>query len=174
MGVTNMLFLDDLNEGDSWISQGRTITETDVVNFAGITGDYDPLHVDHEFATDSPFGRPIAHGLLGLSFVAGLGSHSPSVRTLAFLAIHRWEFVRPTYIGDTVHVRTQIVQITRNGRRSGRVTWKRELVNQSGDVVQAGIFETLVSRTSAAKPRTEPASLPIINPASPEVSTKAG
>lgn len=174
MGVTNMLSFDELKEGDSWTSQGRTITETDVVNFAGISGDYDPLHVDHEFATDSPFGRPIAHGLLGLSFVAGLGSHSPSVSTLAFVAIHRWEFLRPTYIGDTVHVRTQIVQVTSAGRRSGRVTWKRELVNQAGDVVQTGVFETLVARTSAAKARSEPVSRPIANPVSNEVSTKAG
>ena len=96
------LHFEDLHVGDCWQSRARTITETDVVNFACMTGDFDPLHVDHEFAKSTPFGKPIAHGLLGLAWVAGLGSDSPSVNTAAFLSIERWEFHRPAHIGDTV------------------------------------------------------------------------
>lgn len=77
--MTEPLHFGDLAVGDHWTSFGRTVTETDVVNFAGMTGDYDPLHVDHEFARQTPFGKPIAHGLLGLSLVAGLASQCPSV-----------------------------------------------------------------------------------------------
>jgi acyl dehydratase len=156
------LFFEDLGVGDRWTSQGRTITETDVVNFAGLTGDYDPLHVDREYAAGTPFGKPIAHGLLGLSFVAGLGSHSPSVATVAFVSIQNWEFRRPAHIGDTVHVRSEILATRPNGRRCGGVTWKRELINSEGLVVQSGVFETLVS-TKLAKPPQQKTNEAVIN-----------
>lgn len=143
--MSEPLYFEDLAEGDCWRSLGRTITETDVVNFAGISGDFDPLHMDHEFARQTPFGKPIAHGLLGLSLVAGLSSHFPCVKTIAFMKIEKWEFLKPLYIGDTVHAETQVVSKQLNGRRTGYVTWTRRLVNQAGDVVQAGVFQTLVA-----------------------------
>ena len=74
-------WFEDVSPGDCWRSSARTITETDVVNFAGLTGDFNPLHVDHHFARSTPFGRPIAHGLLGLSLLAGLGSTSRALAT---------------------------------------------------------------------------------------------
>ena len=131
------------------------ITEADVVNFAGMTGDYDPLHMDHEFARQTPFGKPIAHGLLGLSLVAGLSSHFPCVKTIAFMKIENWEFVKPIYVGDTVYAETEVVDKRMNGRRTGYVTWCRRLVNQAGDVVQSGVFETLVSVEKAHRNRRE-------------------
>jgi acyl dehydratase len=149
--MSEPLYFEDLNVGDCWASLARTVTQADVVNFAGMTGDYDPLHVDHEYASETPFGKPIAHGLLGLSWVAGLGSHSPSVRTLAFLRITKWEFVQPIYVGDTVHVKTEIVDKHLKGRRSGHVTWRRRLVNQADQVLQEGTFETLVSVAHVAR-----------------------
>jgi acyl dehydratase len=122
-----------------------------VVNFAGMTGDYNPLHVDHEFARNTPFGKPIAHGLLGLSFVAGLGSFSPWVEIAAFVRVVDWKFQRPLYIGDTVRVRTELVEKRPGGRRHGLALWQRELVNQQGEVVQTGRFETLVRLAANAK-----------------------
>jgi acyl dehydratase len=153
------LYFNDVEVGETWDSPARTITETDVVNFAGITGDYNPLHVDHEFAKNTLFGRPIAHGLLGLSFVAGLGSFSPWMRTAAFVRIRDWAFLKPVFIGDTVHVRTEIVAKEVRGRgRRGLVTWKRQLINQVGVVVQEGITETLVEirNTNPANPPDQP------------------
>ena len=149
------MYFDDLRIGDQWKSRGRTITETDVVNFAGMTGDYDPLHVDYEFARQTPFGKPIAHGLLGLSLVAGLSSTCPAVHTSAFLGIRDWEFLRPLLIGDTVHVVTSVIDLRASSRRHGRVTWLRQLINQTGQVVQKGIFETLVS-TAHTRTRRDP------------------
>lgn len=143
--MTEILHFDDLAVGDRWVSLPRTVTETDIVNFAGISGDYDPLHVDHEYARQTPFGKPIAHGLLGLSLVAGLASRCPTVRTVAFLKIEGWEFHKPIYIGDTVHAETEVIGKAANGRRTGYVTWRRRLVNQAGDVVQSGTFLTLVA-----------------------------
>ncbi len=139
------LHYDDLKVGDRWVSRRRTVTETDVVNFACLTGDHDPLHVDHEFARQTPFGRPIAHGLLGLSFVAGLGSQCPAVNTLALIAVRDWQFLTPIYIGDTVHAVTEIVEKNGSGRRHGRVVWQRQLVNQKGEIVQQGTLETMVA-----------------------------
>ncbi len=142
--MSEPLCFEDLGVGDSWTSLGRTITEADVVNFAGMTGDFDPLHVDHEYARQTPFGKPIAHGLLGLSLVAGLGSQQPSVRTLAFIKIENWAFHKPIYIGDTVHAVNEVVAKEANGRRTGRVTWCRRLVNQADETLQSGLFHTLV------------------------------
>ena len=143
--MTDSLHFEDLKPGDQWTTQARTVTETDVVNFACLTGDFDPLHIDHEFAKQTPFGRPLAHGLLGLSFVAGLTCHCPPVRTLAFCSIREWQFLAPIFIGDTVHVVTKVTEKYANGRRSGRVIWSRQVVNQTGDVVQSGTLETLVA-----------------------------
>ena len=136
----------DLQVGDSWESQARTITETDIVNFACLTGDFDPLHVDHETAAQTPFGRPIAHGLLGLAYLAGLSTQAPNVETVAFLGIKDWNFQKPILVGDTVRAITRVTA-TSDGRRRGRVTWHRELVNQSGEVVQSGTFETAVANS---------------------------
>lgn len=139
------LYFDELEIGDSWRSPGRTVTQTDIVNFACLTGDFNPLHVDHEFVKDTPFGRPVAHGLLGLSWVAGLGTNSPWASTSAFVGIRDWRFLQPIHEGDTLHVQTEILQKTPKGRRNGAVLWRRRLVNQQGQVVQEGEFETLVS-----------------------------
>ena len=143
------LHFEDLEVGDSWESQARTITETDIVNFACLTGDFDPLHVDHEAAAQSPFGRPIAHGLLGLAYLAGLSTQSPNVKTDAFLGIKEWKFQKPILVGDTVHVVTRVVAATPSGRRRGCVIWYRELVNQAGEVVQSGAFETAVATSQS-------------------------
>ena len=88
---------------------------------------------------------PIAHGLLGLSFLAGLSSRSPAMCNLAFVGIRDWHFVRPLYVGDTVSVVAVVDELQPQGRRSGRVLWRRQLLNQDAAVVQEGILETLVA-----------------------------
>lgn len=139
------LWFDDVEVGQRWTSQGRTVTESDVSQFASSTGDFNPLHVDHEFAAQGPYRKPIAHGLLGLSWVAGLGSTSPLMRTVAFTAVRSWEFLAPIYFGDTVHVETVCVEKNGRGRKAGQILWRRKLINQKGQTVQQGQFETLVS-----------------------------
>ena len=155
MAFTSLhLFFDDVEVGQEWESPGRTLTESDIVNFAGLSGDFNPIHVDHEFARTTPFRRPVAHGLLVLSMSSGLGLHSPAMRTQAFLAIREWKFVGPVYIGDTIRVRSKILEkeVRARGRR-GVITWQRQVVNQEGKVVQEGITLTLVEGRAAAQPR---------------------
>src|SRR5262245_54359660 len=139
------LYFDDVEVGQEWESPGRTVTETDLVNFAGLSGDFNPIHVDHQFAATTPFRRPVAHGLLVLSISSGLGLHSPAMRTVAFLDIREWKFVGPVFIGDTVRVRSKILEteVRARGRR-GAITWQRQIVNQEGKVVQEGVTVTLV------------------------------
>jgi 3-hydroxybutyryl-CoA dehydratase len=149
------LCFDDIQVGDHWKSIDRTVLESDVRAFAELTGDCNPLHLDQEYAKSTPYGRPIAHGLLGMSLVAGLGSRSPWMSDDVFVRVIDWRFLHPLFTGDTVHVETLVLEKGAPGRRHGLVTWKRQLINQHGEVVQEGATETLVllSETSRARPR---------------------
>ena len=151
------LYFDDLEVGREWESPGRTITEADVACFAGLSGDFNPIHVDHHFARRMPYRRPIAHGLLVLSVGSGLSAYSPPVRTLAFLALREWHFRGPVYFGDTVRVRSKVLakQARARGRR-GTVLWQRQVLNQDGKVVQEGLTETLVEGRGATADEGEP------------------
>jgi acyl dehydratase len=141
---------DDLTVGDEWESPRRTVTETDVVLFAGLSGDFNPLHVDHSAARNGLYGRPVAHGLLGLAIATGLLSQSPRVDTLAFLAILDWQFRRPIVFGDTIHALSSVESLQPQAkRRRGIVTWYRRIFNQDGHLVQEGRIQTLV-RTRVA------------------------
>jgi 3-hydroxybutyryl-CoA dehydratase len=142
---TSHLYFDDVEVGQEWESSGRTITEADVVNFAGVSGDFNPIHMDHEFAKTTPFRRPIAHGLLVFAVGSGLGVNCPPMRTIAFLQVREWNFREPLFIGDTVRLRSRLIEKTLRGRgRRGELMWYRGVVNQEGKVVQDGILVTLV------------------------------
>jgi 3-hydroxybutyryl-CoA dehydratase len=146
------LYFDDVEVGQQWESLGRTITEADIVNFAGLSGDFNPIHVDHEFARSSPFRRPIAHGLLVFSVASGLGLPSPPMRTLAVLNVKDWYFREPVFVGDTIRVRNSVLEKESRGRgRLGIVTWSRTIVNQEGKVVQEGTTLTLVEGRASRK-----------------------
>jgi acyl dehydratase len=146
------LYFDDVAVGQSWESPGRTLTETDIVNFAGLSGDYNPIHVDHEFAKGTVFRRPIAHGLLGVAISSGLGLNSPPMRTMAFLSIREWHFREPIFIGDTIRVRSTVLEkeVRARGRR-GVITWQRQVINQENKVVQEGVILLLVEGRGVLK-----------------------
>lgn len=152
------LFFEDLQIGDDWYSESRKIASQDVVEFADLTGDHDPLHSQE---ADSPFGGQVAHGLLGLSIMAGLSSMDPSVRTLALVKISDWDFQHPIYPGDTVTAITEVAALEPYGRRAGRVTWHRRLVNQNGVTVQSGTLVTLVAARNRAPRMTKIQPLPV-------------
>jgi 3-hydroxybutyryl-CoA dehydratase len=143
--TTAHLYFDDVLVGQEWESIGRTVTETDIVNFAGLSGDFNPIHMDHEYCKTTVFRKPIAHGLLILAMGSGLGLSFPPMRTLAFLAIKEWQFLQPVYIGDTIRVRAKLLAKEERSRgRRGVVTWHRQIVNQDNKAVEEGTIVTLV------------------------------
>ena len=146
MSFTPMhLYFDDVAVGQEWESLGRTVTEADIVNFAGLSGDFNPIHLDQEFARSTPFRRPIAHGLLVQAIGSGLGLYAPPMRTLAILTIREWQFREPVFIGDTVRIRSKVLNKEERGRgRRGIISWQRQLFNQDGKVVQEGVSLTMV------------------------------
>jgi acyl dehydratase len=149
---SNHLYFDDVEVGQEWESLGRTVTEADIVNYAGLSGDFNPIHTDHEFARTTPFRRPVAHGLLIWAISSGLGTHAPPMRTLAFLAIREWEFRGPVFIGDTIRVRSKVLGKEERARgRRGVITWQRQIVNQEGKIVHQGVTTTLVEGRATLK-----------------------
>jgi len=151
------LYAEDVATGQEWESLGRTLTEADIVNFAGISGDFNPIHLDHHFARSTPCHRPIAHGLLVFSMATGLALYSPPMRTLAFVAIHDWQFKGPVFIGDTLRVRTKVLEkeVRARGRRA-LITWHRQILNQEGKVVQEGVTKTIVEGRGSPAPKPPP------------------
>jgi 3-hydroxybutyryl-CoA dehydratase len=164
----NHLFFDDVAVGQEWQSLGRTVTEADIVNFAGLSGDFNPIHVDHEFAKMTPFRRPIAHGLLIVAIGSGLGTANPAMRTVAFLGMRDVRFTGTVFAGDTIRVRTKVLAKELRGRgKRGEITWQRQIVNQEGKVVQEGISVTLVE----CRPRTDAAG---VSPADVQLQQQDG
>ena len=103
------MYFEDFEVGQRFVTAGRTVTEADVVNFAGVSGDYNPIHTDAEFAKSTPFGQRIAHGLLVLSMLTGLRQRTGATdgTLIAWLEIRNYKFLKPVLIGDTVRGRAR-------------------------------------------------------------------
>jgi acyl dehydratase len=141
-------YFEDIQVGDEYLSPGRTVTEADIVAFAGLSGDYNVLHTDAEFMKSSIFGERIAHGLLGLAISSGLSMRAVArpFATLAFLGL-RWRFKGPIKIGDTIRVRLKITDKRETSKADrGIVVIQRAIVNQRDEVVQEGDTEIMVER----------------------------
>lgn len=158
------MYFDDLELGQEWESPGRTVTESDIVTYAGFSGDFNPMHMDHEFARSTAFRRPIAHGFGIFGIASGLGVQVPPVRTVALLAVAAWKFLLPVFAGDTIRVRTRVMTKTPKGRgKRGEVVWHRSIVNQDGKVVQEGEIATLVECRPISRPiEPEVVGVPIV------------
>lgn len=141
-------YFEEFKVGMQIVSPGRTITEADIVNFAGLSGDYNLIHTDEEYSKDSPFGRRVAHGLLGLSIASGLAVRTGVLEgtVLAFREINEWKFTKPIFIGDTIHVRMTVME-TKELRRlnGGSVTIDLDVLNQHDETVMRGIWKVLVA-----------------------------
>jgi acyl dehydratase len=143
-------YFEDIEVGEEYESPGRTVTETDIVLFAGLSGDYNVLHTDAEFMKKSIFGERIAHGLLGLAIQSGLFYRAgPAYATLAFLGL-RWKFKAPIKIGDTIRVRARVTAKRETSKPDrGIVVVERQVLNQRDEVVQEGETELMVERRPA-------------------------
>jgi 3-hydroxybutyryl-CoA dehydratase len=123
---------DELNVGDRYVSRARTITETDVVNFAALTADWNPLHTDASYAETTPFGARVAHGMLLLSYSIGL---VPNERIVALRRLKNVVFKKPVFFGDTIRVEATIANLVPMGDEVGLVTGRWRIVNQHMETV---------------------------------------
>jgi len=145
-------YLDDYAVGDTFISPARTITETDFVNYASLTGDWHPLHTNVEYAAKSPFKERIAHGMLtlsiGLVLPFRLGLHASFIPR-SFIANYGMENVRytgPTKIGDTIHCEVEVKEITDKDDKKGVLTTEHRILNQRGELLITCICKVLCGK----------------------------
>lgn len=141
-------YFEEFIVGMNFVSPGRTVTESDIVNFAGLSGDYTQIHTDVEFSKSTPVGQRVAHGLLGLSIASGLAVRTGVLEgtVIAFREISEWKFIKPIFIGDTVRVSLLVLE-TKELRRigGGAVNIELRLLNQNDDTVMKGIWKVLVA-----------------------------
>jgi acyl dehydratase len=140
-------WFEEITVGEESESPGRTVTEADIVIFAGLSGDYNVLHTDAEFMKASTFGERIAHGLLGLAIQSGLFTRSGTPYATVGFGTLRWKFKGPIKIGDTIRVRARVTAKDDAPKAGpGVVTVARQVLNQRDEVVQEGETEVLVER----------------------------
>jgi acyl dehydratase len=152
--VDRSLFFEDVEVGLVLTSPARTVTETDLVTFCMLSGDWNPIHSDHESSKDTHYGRPVVHGLFGMSLLTGLMDRAGwfTSSAAALLGIREWSFRGPIFVGDTLHCQMEISdkRMTSRGDRGvvGRIF---RLVNQRGETVQEGEMPVmLLSRGQGA------------------------
>ena len=139
------LFFEEFTIGDSIESVGRTVTEADIVLFAGLSGDYNLIHTDAEYSKTQTFGQRVAHGLLVLSIASGmavrLGFMEETV--MAFRSLE-WKFSAPVFAGDTIHLRVTVEEAKPMPRLGGGlVRFKMEVINQRDETVNRGTWDVL-------------------------------
>ncbi len=142
------LYFEEFELGQKVVTPARTITEADIVAFAGLSGDYNLIHTDAEYSKTTPFGQRVAHGLLVLSIVSGLGVRTGVMEgtVLAFREINSWKFSRPVFIGDTIHAVMTVTEkkaIPRLG--GGAVILTLDVKNQRDETVMRGTWTVLIA-----------------------------
>lgn len=142
-------YFEEFESGESFETHGITVTEAHVVAFAGLSGDFNPIHTDEVAAAETPFGTRIAHGQLGMILAAGLinqtGIHTGT--TLALLGYREWKFLKPILFGDTLRVRVTIEDKRETKKLDRGILLRRiELFNQRDELVQEGFADLMVRR----------------------------
>ncbi len=144
------LWFEEFEIGSVRHSPGRTIAESDLMGFAGLTGDYSQVHTDEEFCRKTEFGTRIAHGLLGLSIAQGLmwRTNYTQGTGIASLGWDKWKFSKPIMIGDTIRIRWSVTDKRESKSKpyAGIITEFIEVMNQKGEVVQNGEHITMIRR----------------------------
>lgn len=148
------LYFEEYEIGRKMVTRGRTITEADIVNFATLTGDFNPMHTDKEYAATSLAGQRVAHGMLAMSYAVGLAYQLGFLeKTILTFRGVEMKFSTPVYIGDTLHVEL-VVKEKKEARRMGGgiVVIDVKILKQDGAVVQRGDWTVLVASKDAPLP----------------------
>jgi acyl dehydratase len=140
------MYFEEFHVGTEVVTQARTITEADIVNFAGVSGDFNTIHTDAEYAKTTPFGERVAHGLLGLSVASGLGMQLSFLdgTVIAFTGLD-WKFKNPIKIGDTIHMVGTVKQTKAvKAMGGGFIILDTHVLNQRDEIVQQGEWTLLM------------------------------
>jgi len=142
-------YFEDLDIGDEFYTVSRTVTEADIVNFCGVSGDFNQLHTDIEFAAKTAFGQRIAHGMCGLAIASGCINRSGLIEgtTVAFRGIKEWSFKNPIFINDTIYVKIKVKdKQERKKPDRGLISFWLSVINQREEVVMEGQWDVLMCR----------------------------
>ena len=142
------VYFEEFAVGQKITSVGRTVTEDNIMNFAGLTGDYNQIHTDAEFAKGTPYGQRIAHGLLGMSIAVGLLMRTGVLEgtVMAFREIIEWKFIKPVFIGDTLHVEMEVKETKAMPRAGGGLAMVGlDVKNQKNETLMRGTLAVLVA-----------------------------
>lgn len=142
------LYFEEFEIGKKFVSVGRTVTEHDIVTFAGLSGDFNQIHTDAEFSKNTVYRQRIAHGVLGLSIATGLVMRTGLLEgtVLAFREIDQWKFTKPIFIGDTIHVELEVIETKPLARLGGgSITIAVKVLNQNEEMVMKGNWIALVA-----------------------------
>ena len=142
------LYFEEFSVGQKITSVARTVAESDILTFAGLTGDYNQIHTDAEFAKGTQFGGRVAHGLLGLSLAVGLLMRTGVLEgtVLAFREIIEWKFIKPVFIGDTLHVEMEAKELKPMPRiGGGQALVALDVKNQKNETLMRGTLAVLVA-----------------------------
>ncbi len=140
------MYFEEFEVGLEIYTAARTITEADIVNFAGLSGDFNFIHTNEEGARETPFGKRVAHGMLVASIATGLAVQQGFIdgTTLAFREL-TWKFTKPVFIGDTVYTQIKVSAVKAMARLGGGlVTFDARVVNQNDNVVHKGEWKMLI------------------------------
>jgi 3-hydroxybutyryl-CoA dehydratase len=146
---------DQLETGERFETTGRTITESDLVSFAALTGDRHPLHTDASWAAASPFGKRVAHGMLVLSYALGLVPFDPA-HVVALRGVDEVVFKRPTYIGDTIRVEGRVESLEPLDGGLGLVTCRWKVLNERDETLVRAKLRVLWRRGEHAVASPKP------------------
>jgi 3-hydroxybutyryl-CoA dehydratase len=146
------MYFEEFEVGQKFISAGRTVTESDIVTFAGLSGDFNQIHVDAEYSKTSLAGQRVAHGLLGMSIASGLAVQTGVMEgtIIFFREINEWKFVKPIFIGDTIHVELEVAETKALPRvGGGSLIIALTVKNQNQEINMKGTWTVLM----ASKPK---------------------
>jgi len=141
------LYFEEFEIGKKATSPGRTIAEADILAFAGVSGDFNSIHTDAVYAANTPFGARVAHGLLIMAIVSGLAVRTGIMEgtVIAFREILAWKFSQPVFIGDSIHVIMEVVEMKALPRLGGgSLTLAVDVRNQNDATVMSGKWLVLM------------------------------
>lgn len=143
-------YFDEFQLGEEFYTASRTITEADVVMFAGLTGDYTEIHTSRQMAETTQFGQRIAHGMLVLAYAHGLfmALKLTTPTGIAFASIDQWKFKQPVFFGDTIHVKITVTEMIPSKSKPDRgiIKFLFQVQNQNDVVVQEGYKSIMMKR----------------------------